>query len=682
MSQLLEAIARRAAAEPQAIALDPVMGATLTYAELHLELHRLAAQAKQDFDLSRPVALQIEHGRDEVLWELALLAAGVPALSLPTFYTLAQAQHALAASGAQALVGAAGVTLLDYAPVVLPAGTARITFTSGSTGTPRGVCLSALLLDRTAQAVVARVGVEHAGRHLALLPPGILLETVAGLFATLFAGGIYVAVPAQVAGLGNPFRPDFPAMLRAIGTSRANSLILVPELLAGLVGAVSRGCPSPTGLTLVAVGGARVPQTLIEQARAAGIPARQGYGLTECGSVVTLQDAGDAGADNAGRPLDHVQVSIAADGEIMVAGELCLGTIGGTAPQAPYATGDIGHLDAVGRLHIDGRKSNLIVTSHGRNVSPEWVEQELLAQPDIAQCMVYGDGLPQPQALLVPAHPQADLAAAVAAANAGLPLYAQVSDWQEVAHFTPDNGLLTGNGRLKRAEISALWLAGEPVFFTRLEAATVRQRIAFLSVPQVRAGVAGEIGLGTYLDYLTQAFHHVSHTVPLMQAARAHLAHRPDLIAALDEYIAEETGHEEWILNDIAAAGGDAVRARHSVPHAATQAMVDHAYRTIAEGNPAAFFGMVYVLESISVALASKGAGAVAERLGLPPQAFSYLTSHGALDQSHMRFFAALVNTLDGEDDRTAITTMAQEMFGLFGAMFAEISLEPLDEAA
>ncbi|MCB2065550.1 MAG: iron-containing redox enzyme family protein, partial [Erythrobacter sp.] len=87
-------------------------------------------------------------------------------------------------------------------------------------------------------------------------------------------------------------------------------------------------------------------------------------------------------------------------------------------------------------------------------------------------------------------------------------------------------------------------------------------------------------------------------------------------------------------------------------------------------------------LESVSVALASKGAGAVAERLGLPPQAFTYLTSHGALDQSHMRFFAQLVNALEREEDRAAITRMARDMFALFGGMFAGIALEDLDEAA
>lgn len=109
--------------------------------------------------------------------------------------------------------------------------------------------------------------------------------------------------------------------------------------------------------------------------------------------------------------------------------------------------------------------------------------------------------------------------------------------------------------------------------------------------------------------------------------------------------------------------------------------MVDHAYRTIREGNPAAFFGMVYVLESVSVALASRGAGAVAENLGLPPEAFTYLTSHGALDQGHMRFFANLVNRQAGPEDQVAITAMAKAMFGLFGGVFASIELED-DRAA
>ena len=305
-----------------------------------------------------------------------------------------------------------------------------------------------------------------------------------------------------------------------------------------------------------------------------------------------------------------------------------------------------------------------------------------MAQAEIMQAMAYGDGQPTLGALLVPAHPAADLEQAVARANARLPAYARIAAWREVAHFTPMNGLLTGNGRLRRKAVAALWLEGEPLFFTRLEAETVRERIAFLSIPQVRAGLAGEVGLGAYIAYLTQAYHHVRHTVPLMQAARAGLGHRPDLVRALDDYIAEETGHEEWILSDIAAAGGDADAARHGAPARATQAMVEYAYHEIATGNPVAFFGMVYVLESISVALAQRGATALADRLGLPPEAFTYLTSHGELDQDHMRFFADLVNAMQQETDRQAIITMARAMFALFGGVFASIDLEVAHEAA
>ncbi|MEG8016995.1 TenA family transcriptional regulator [Sphingomonas sp. LR55] len=160
-----------------------------------------------------------------------------------------------------------------------------------------------------------------------------------------------------------------------------------------------------------------------------------------------------------------------------------------------------------------------------------------------------------------------------------------------------------------------------------------------------------------------------------MQEARARLSHRPVLVAALDEYIEEETGHEFWILEDIEAAGGDSMAASKA-PSPATRAMVEHAYETIRTGNPAAFFGMVYVLEGTSIAMASHGAGAVQASLGLPDDAFHYLTSHGALDQDHMVFFEKLMNRIDDPEDQRAIIDMANAMFRLFGALFAGIELE------
>lgn len=675
MTGLLQAVRQHAAHRPEAIALDPAVAPPVTWRMLQTlieaRLASLTALAERT-----PYVLRRDHGVDAAVLEIALLEAGIPVLSLPAFFTEEQARHSCEACGVSD----------DGAPSpadgLLPPETARITFTSGSTGAPQGICLSASHMLTVAGGVVESVGTRHAGRHCALLPPGILLETVAGLFATVLAGGTYVCPPQREVGLGDPFRPDFALMLRRLGEWRITSLILVPEYLSGLVAAMEASNARLPDLSLVAVGGARVPVALVNRARAVGLPVRQGYGLTECASVVSLEAAGETEPGSAGRPLPHLGVTIAADGEIIIEGPMFLGTVGSPRAPGPLATGDIGRIDTEGRLWIEGRKSALIVTSFGRNISPEWVEAALTAQPGIAQAFVHGEGLPAPEALLVPARADSDLAAAVAAANAALPAYAQVSRWREVAHFTPTNGMLTGNGRLRRAAIAATWLERTPAFFHELEARTVRARLDFLTIPQLQAGLAGNIDRGAYLDYLAQAYHHVRHTVPLMIEARARLDHRPDLVAALDEYVEEETGHEEWILADIAAAGGDAEAVRRSQGAPATRAMVEHAYATIRGGNPAAFFGMVYVLESVSVALAQRGAGAVAAQLGLPPEAFTYLTSHGALDQEHMTYFADTVNRLTDTSDRQAIISMAIDIYRLFGAVFASIALEGVDVAA
>lgn len=680
MTVLADALRSSAAENPGRIALDDGSGGSLNYQVLCKAVSE-AAEALAPYRSARPLALDLDHGVAACAAELAALELAIPILSLPRFFTIAQRQHALRSCGVAAVLGADGILPTDFPAIDLPHGTARITFTSGSTGTPKGICLSADHMLTVARSIVEAVGSQHAGRHLAVLPPGILLQTVAGFLPTLLAGGTYVCPPQSAIGMGNPFRPDFAALLSAADSLEITSLILVPEYLAGLVAVMEASGVRLPRLTLVAVGGARTPPALLARARALGLPVRQGYGLTECASVVSLETADDAGG-SVGRLLPHMRAWIADDAEIMLDGPMYLGTVRSAVEPGPLATGDLGRIDAEGRLFIEGRKSSLIVTSFGRNVSPEWVEEALLAQPGVAQALVYGDGLAAPRALLVAGSPDADLGAAVAAANATLPTYAQVERWRPAAPFTPANGLLTGNGRMIRAAILAAYPDQATPFFTTLEAATWPDRLRFLGIEQVRAGLSGTISSETYVAYLGQAYHHVRHTVPLMREARARLGHDPALVAALDEYIEEETGHEAWILNDIAAAGGNADLARISPPAAATKAMVDHAYARIRTGNPASFFGMVYVLESVSVALASHGAGAIQQRLGLPPQAFSYLTSHGALDQSHLRFFENLVNSIEDEANREAIVTMACEIFALFGAMFAAIPLEPLDAAA
>lgn len=211
-------------------------------------------------------------------------------------------------------------------------------------------------------------------------------------------------------------------------------------------------------------------------------------------------------------------------------------------------------------------------------------------------------------------------------------------------------------------------------FFDTLVASTAAERAAFAAIPQIRDGVAGRISRDAYVAYLAQAYHHVSHTVPLMQAARARLGDDQSVYrSALDDYIAEETGHEQWILNDIRAAGGDPVQAVADGPNAATELMVAYAYDTIQRVNPMAFFGMVYVLEGTSIQLANVGAEAVQKSLGLPPAAFTYLVSHGALDQDHILFLKQVLDGVSDAGDRAAIIHMARMMFRLFGGVFASI---------
>lgn len=681
MNTLLSAIYAQAATVPDRIAIDD--GARqIRYADLPSRVATIAGVIHQTLDgAPGPVALEMDNGIDWILADLALLSLDIACVPIPPFFTAAQTLAALRDAGACASIDLHAIHRLPHPPRPVPAGTAKISYTSGSTGTPKGICLSAAQMLATASAIVERFGADIAGIHLPLLPLPVLLENVAGLYASLLAGGTYAPRRAAQIGLDQPFRPDMTPLVTAVAASGATSLILVPELLGGIVAAMDAMGTRLPALRLVAVGGARIPVAVLERATSLGLPVVQGYGLTECGSVVSIEALGETDRGTTGRPLGHVRVTLADDGEILVDGLPHLGVVG--APRTdtgPLATGDVGSLDAQGRLSIVGRKSSMLITGFGRNVAPEWVEEALRASPAIAQAMVHGDGASALSAVVVPAAPGADIAAAIAAANAALPPYARIADCRISRPFTPLDQTLTANGRLRRAAI--LQRETSMPFFDRLVTQTAAARNAMLQVPQLQAGLSGRIDRDTYVAYLTQAYHHVRHTVPLMEEARARLDRSPMLVAALDEYIEEETGHEAWILDDIAAAGGDPHAAEAGGPSAATAAMVAHAYDTIRTGNPAAFFGMVFVLEGTSIAFAQQGAEAVQSSLGLPPQAFRYLTSHGALDQEHMVFFERLMNRIDDPADQAAIIAMADAMFALFGGLFAAIPMEAIDVAA
>ncbi|MBP6748484.1 MAG: iron-containing redox enzyme family protein [Xanthomonadaceae bacterium] len=208
-------------------------------------------------------------------------------------------------------------------------------------------------------------------------------------------------------------------------------------------------------------------------------------------------------------------------------------------------------------------------------------------------------------------------------------------------------------------------------FHDDLIAATGTERDALLSVPIIRDALDGRIAPLDYIAFLTQAYHHVRHTVPLLMACGARLPARLEwLRSAIGEYIEEEMGHQEWILDDIVACGGDRETAANATPAFATEMMVAYAYDTIARGNPVGFFGMVLVLEGTSVALATRVAEAIEHGLSLPRNAFSYLRSHGELDIEHTGFYETLMNRLDDADDRAAVVHAARRFYRLYGDVF------------
>ena len=208
-------------------------------------------------------------------------------------------------------------------------------------------------------------------------------------------------------------------------------------------------------------------------------------------------------------------------------------------------------------------------------------------------------------------------------------------------------------------------------YFEQLEQQTAAARAELFAIPVIRDCLAGRVTRDQYLAFLTEAYHHVRHTVPLLMACGSRLPESSGwLRKAVGEYIIEETGHEEWVLNDIAASGGDANAVRLGSPKPETELMVAYVYDYIARRNPVGFFGMVYVLEGTSIALATNAAQSIRSALQLPPEAFTYLTSHGTLDREHGQFFASLMDSIEDPEDQAAITHVASMVYKRYGDIF------------
>ncbi|MDP5190394.1 AMP-binding protein [Rheinheimera baltica] len=434
------------------------------------------------------VVLTADSGINWILVDLACLTAGILLTPLPTY--LSEAQRSAVLTKLQPNLWLSDVEITDVActlleefdglllyrrevnsNVMVAAGTQKITFTSGSTGDPKGVCLSARSQLDVALALKARVEhiSESSARHLCLLPLPTLLENIAGVYAPLLAGGDVIVAPDALRGFSGSRLTAPQRLLQLISAQQPKSLILVPELLKMLIQAASQGWTVPTSLEFIAVGGAYVSPALMKKAASLGLPVYQGYGLSECGSVVALSDTPPKYAtESVGQPLACRDVQII-NGELVVNTPF-LGYLGEahSATQQVY-TGDLAEWTAHGALRILGRRKNMLINSFGRNISPEWVETALTDSGVVQQAMLLGDAQPYCGALLFAPAEVSDikLDEVVAKVNLQLPDYARVVSYHRLAApFSVQHSTLTDNGRLRRSRIEQCYAPQISALFT------------------------------------------------------------------------------------------------------------------------------------------------------------------------------------------------------------------------
>jgi long-subunit acyl-CoA synthetase (AMP-forming) len=305
----------------------------LDYATLYAEV--MYRQQRLRDENVKVVALALDNGVEAMLWDLAALFEGLTCLTLPPFFSPAQRKHCLKQSQSALVIAEPALeTELQMAgyektgefwrrlfsgPSRMPEGTAKLTFTSGTTGTPKGVCLSAESILRVARELDQASKPTDPQHHLALLPLAILLENI-GCYAALYAGAT-LSLPSQKAlGIQGASGVEASRLLGCLATRAPESLILVPQLLLLLVNAAEQKAFNPHALRFAAVGGARVSEELLHRAQRIGLPVYEGYGLSECASVVCLNRPEARRPGSVGRPLPHVDIRLADDGEVLIKG--------------------------------------------------------------------------------------------------------------------------------------------------------------------------------------------------------------------------------------------------------------------------------------------------------------------------------------------------------------------------
>ncbi len=387
-------------------------------------------------------------------------------------------------------------------PAPTPETLAAIFYTSGTTGPPKGVPLTHRNLSSNVEALLAEDIAHASDRVLLPLPLHHVYPFSIGLLSVLAAGATLI-MPRSLVG---------PRIAEALRDSQATILLGVPRLYEALwqrleqritAGKSSRQrvfhgllqqCQrlrAKTGinagrwvfrpvmkrlapaLRLAVSGGAALDPVIGQRLQGLGWTIATGYGLTETSPILALNAPGEARLETAGRALPGVTLRVAG-GEVQAKGpNVFAGYWNDAVPTDDvftedgwFRTGDGGHLDSAGFLHLSGRLSATIVLPGGENIDPERIERALSAEPAIREAGVL-EANGRLAAVILPDQPMdeggAEAAeAALHTAMQALPQHHAVSDWR----FTPDPLPRTRLGKLRRHRLRDLYQAlrdGEPV---------------------------------------------------------------------------------------------------------------------------------------------------------------------------------------------------------------------------
>ena len=430
---------------------------------------------KKLFDHSQRVALHLDNSSDWLKLDKTLTQLNKVIVPVPHFFTPKQILHMVKTVGIDTIVcekkaqplwnsmGYEKTKNLDFGLIMkkdirdypqLPKNTHKITFTSGTTNEPKGVCLSLNHLQTVAESLAQVTKPFNVKRHLSILPLSVLLENIAAHYAAEKSGVQSIALSLSDMGFSGSNQLDIKQLVKVIKEHKPDSLILMPQILKALLVYIEQTQTQLPFLKFMAVGGAVCSKNLLAKAHDLGLPVFEGYGISECGSVISLNTTKNH-KNGVGKVLPHQKVKISEESEILTKGQLHCGYLG----QSPndnnwYATGDLGKFDDNNNLHIVGRKRNTIINSFGRNISPDWIEAEMSSLLSVNQVAIYGEAQPFLTAIVSPSIAKNRLEKEVDNLNQTLPDYAQIRNIIVTeSPFSFANEMATASGKIKHKQI-------------------------------------------------------------------------------------------------------------------------------------------------------------------------------------------------------------------------------------